>query len=91
MTKVEEWTREEIGVGAAIAAGSQGENGKRADLVDSAIKSKKDKNVLETFDSNIKWVLILSLHHKTIKSTKKQSPSRFIKIVIVPEYTLEGD
>jgi hypothetical protein len=33
---VEEWTREEIGVGAAIAAGSQGEKGKRADFVERA-------------------------------------------------------
>jgi len=27
VTKVEEWTREETGVGAAIAAGNQAENG----------------------------------------------------------------
>lgn len=33
MTNVEEWTNAEMGVGADIAAGSQGENGKIADLV----------------------------------------------------------
>jgi len=33
VTRVEECTREEIGVGAAIAAGSQGEKGKIALLV----------------------------------------------------------
>lgn len=34
VTRVDEWTREEIGVGAAMAAGSQGEKGKRADFVE---------------------------------------------------------
>ena len=33
MTRVEEWTKEETGVGAAIAAGSQDENGIIALLV----------------------------------------------------------
>ena len=33
VTRVDEWTKEEIGVGADIDAGSQGEKGKRADLV----------------------------------------------------------
>ncbi len=33
MTKVEEWTKAEIGVGAAIAKGNQDENGKIALLV----------------------------------------------------------
>ena len=33
VTNVEEWTKAEIGVGAAIAAGNQEENGKIADFV----------------------------------------------------------
>ena len=33
---MDEWTRDEIGVGAAIAEGSQGENGKIALLVENA-------------------------------------------------------
>jgi hypothetical protein len=41
-------------VGAAIAAGSQGENGKSADLVDKAIKSNRAINVSEVLDSIIK-------------------------------------
>jgi len=36
VTKVEEWTKEETGVGAAIAAGSQAENGICALLVEAA-------------------------------------------------------
>ena len=85
VTKVEEWTKEEIGVGAAIAAGSQGENGKRADLVDRETNRRKATYELDMFDSSIKWVFTLSPHHIIIKRTRKQSPNRFIKIVIVPE------
>lgn len=85
VTNVEEWTKEEIGVGAAIAAGSQGENGKSADLVDRAIKSSRAIKVSEILDSIIKWVFTLEDHQKMIKITKKQSPRRFIKIVKVPE------
>ena len=40
---MEEWTKEEIGVGAAIAAGSQGEKGKRALLVHKPSNKEKDK------------------------------------------------
>jgi len=43
VTKVEEWTKEETGVGAAIAAGSQAEKGTCALLV-IAPKNKKTKN-----------------------------------------------
>lgn len=41
VTKVEEWTREDTGVGAAIAAGSQEEKGSWALLVIPAIIIKK--------------------------------------------------
>jgi len=47
VTKVEEWTKEETGVGAAIAAGNQEENGNWALLVTDPkkikIKNKKAK------------------------------------------------
>ncbi len=45
VTRVDEWTRAEIGVGAAIAAGSQGEKGKIALLV---IKVNSKKKRLKT-------------------------------------------
>ena len=45
VTRVEEWTRAEIGVGAAIAAGSQGEKGKRALFVIKVISSNKIENM----------------------------------------------
>jgi hypothetical protein len=50
VTKVEEWTNEETGVGAAIAAGSQAENGIWALLVIAAatLKTKtKTEKLLE--------------------------------------------
>ena len=43
VTKVEEWTREETGVGAAIAIGSQEEKGIWALLVMKDIIKKKAK------------------------------------------------
>lgn len=41
MTRVDEWTNEETGVGAAIAAGNQAEKGTWALLVKEAIKKNK--------------------------------------------------
>ena len=38
---MDEWTRAEIGVGAAIAMGSQEEKGKIADLVINAMRRRK--------------------------------------------------
>jgi hypothetical protein len=43
VTRVEECTKAETGVGAAIAAGSQAENGICALLVHAAIKTKVDR------------------------------------------------
>lgn len=53
VTRVDEWTNDEIGVGAAIAAGSQGENGNNADFVDKAMKSKKGRREFRRLDSII--------------------------------------
>lgn len=44
MTRVEEWTKAEIGVGAAIAIGSQGEKGYKALFVIKVKTSIKGKN-----------------------------------------------
>lgn len=46
MTKVEEWTREEIGVGADIADGNQAEKGNWALLVKKE-NNRKAKPILE--------------------------------------------
>lgn len=45
MTKVDEWTRADTGVGAAIAAGNQAEKGICADLVMAATKIVAHRNV----------------------------------------------
>ena len=52
VTKVEEWTRAEIGVGAAIARGSQGEKGKMALLVMKATHRKETVILLGTKEEN---------------------------------------
>lgn len=49
VTRVEEWTKAEIGVGAAIAKGNQGEKGKMADLVINV----KIKNTIRTRGDNL--------------------------------------
>lgn len=58
MTKVEEWTKEETGVGAAIAAGSQEEKGIWALLVKHPklmkITEKKDKKIDKKSKENLK-------------------------------------
>ena len=43
MTKVDEWIREETGVGAAIAAGSQALSGIWALLVKALVKGVKER------------------------------------------------
>ena len=85
VTRVEEWTNAEIGVGAAIARGSHGENGKMALLV---IKVKVKKRVIregttkgvnqdprEGEENIINGIVIKN----------KQSPIRFIRTVNRPE------
>lgn len=46
VTRVEEWTSAEIGVGAAIAIGNQGEKGYRALLVMKVSNIKPMRNIL---------------------------------------------
>ena len=51
---MEECTKDEIGVGAAMAAGSQGEKGNKALLVDSAKKRRSMKELLAKCESSMK-------------------------------------
>lgn len=46
MTRVEEWTKAEIGVGAAIARGNHGEKGYKALLVINVRTRKETKKLL---------------------------------------------
>lgn len=91
VTSVDEWTKEEIGVGAAIAAGSQGENGNKADLVDKARNKRGRRKVFINVESSIKWVFIDDIDSSKIKITRRQSPSRFIRMVMVAEDVDVGD
>jgi len=54
VTRVEEWTRAEIGVGAAIAIGSQGEKGKIALFVMKVSIKKRVSRALELDEVNTK-------------------------------------
>lgn len=53
VTRVDEWTRDEMGVGAAIAAGSHGEKGKRADFVER-VRIRKKEVIREVYDEKKK-------------------------------------
>ena len=46
VTRVEEWTRAETGVGAAIAAGNQAQKGNWALFVIPANKSRQEKTTI---------------------------------------------
>ena len=88
VTRVEECTKEETGVGAAIAAGNQAENGIWALFV-IAPKNRKTKNI---YNKSIETVSKL---HQPLKENKKKqtkkntSPIRFLKTVIKPDSKLE--
>lgn len=77
VTKVEEWTRDETGVGAAIAAGSQAEKGTWALFVKAPLIIKYPVILLM-------WLFlfnIISLNITAMAVIMKQSPSRLVKIV----------
>ena len=88
MTKVEEWTKAETGVGAAIAAGSQAENGIWALFVIAAsitvreTTSKSDKGE-ETWPQQKKLESPVTANHP-IKNKIQISPTRFLKTVSIP-------
>jgi len=77
-TKVDEWTKEEIGVGALIAANSQELKGNWALLTQLPIIKNTNPHLIT------KEVVITSLIIPTIKNTKNKSPNRFWNIVYKP-------
>ena len=88
---MEEFTKEEIGVGAAMAAGSLGEKGKIELFVKKVSKSRVHKTPLllernERLNSPIGTVP----HHTTTSKTKKQSPNRFMRRVSLAELLEEA-
>jgi hypothetical protein len=91
VTSVEECTKAEMGVGAAIAAGNQDENGKIADLV---IEPKRKMNsiiIMLAWDEYAKLngkVDGSDLRHNTIAKIIKESPKRLTNKVKSPEKIL---
>lgn len=80
MTSVDECTRAEIGVGAAIANGSHGEKGKIALLVvkETTINTKglnKERFIVHLKEQEVHII-------QAIVVIKSLSPKRFIKTVI---------
>lgn len=83
VTKVDEWTRAEIGVGAAIAIGNHAENGNCALFDRAAIISMININVVNSI-----FILRFQLDDKVIILIDRRiriSPIRFLSNVIVPE------
>jgi len=81
VTRVEEWTRDEIGVGAAIAAGSQFINGNCALLVKLPNRNK----IIEKIGIiDISFIEKFSLNNKIAKvTTNKPSPRRLVIAVFI--------
>lgn len=87
VTKVEECTSAETGVGAAIAAGNQAEKGIWALLVIAANKTRKETQFLNS--TSLKKAQILKLKspndtNQAIESKIHTSPTRLDKTVIIP-------
>ena len=86
MTKVEEWTKAETGVGAAMAAGSQDENGIWALLVQAdTIKIKTSA----LFKGALCTVKKINDHDPVddiiaTQINRPTSPIRFVRAVIMP-------
>lgn len=74
VTKVEEWTRADTGVGAAIAAGSHAENGNCADLQ------------IENKTTNKKNTHLNLIINKLKARTKKTSPIRLNSTVFIAPF-----
>lgn len=84
---MEECTRAEIGVGAAIAAGSHAEKGNWA-LFEQAAKVKRIKIIKGKFSLKEKFQLHKEVM-KAIDNRIKMSPTRLEKMVIEPEAEAE--
>ena len=86
VTKVDEWTKAETGVGAAMAAGSQAEKGSWALLVKELIIIKIKMSLSREFKQVKLKEPLYSI--QAIASIIVESPTRFLRIVIIPELAL---
>lgn len=85
MTRVEECTRADTGVGAAIAAGNHTENGTCALLVAApATKRAQAPSIQDQSAEKNMYPPETSIKNKAIEIKRKTSPSRLIKKVIRP-------
>lgn len=84
VTKVEECTNAETGVGAAIAAGSHLEKGIWADLVILAIRINIVHSNISFLDQRVVILQCPKLRIKAIDIMIITSPTRFIRAVIIP-------
>lgn len=82
VTRVDEWTNAEIGVGAAIAAGNQADKGNCALFEIAATINRKIINIGWNCDLNDQF---MEKNKIAIEIKIAISPNRFIIIVIVPE------
>lgn len=87
VTKVEECTSAETGVGAAIAIGSQGENGNCALLVIAASKVAKRRGIEGVKSGMFQWAVEIVA---AIPAISAMSPIRFVRAVIIPAPRVEG-
>lgn len=83
MTNVDEWTRAEIGVGAAMAIGSHAENGNWA-LFEHAARDNRIKGRIGSSELIEKFQFII-INIILIEIKIKISPIRFLSRVMDPE------
>lgn len=83
VTKVDEWTKAEIGVGAAIAAGNHAENGNWA-LLEIAAIIKRIKVIFVNSSFVVKFQFIVDVSIAILNKIAI-SPTRFLRMVIEPE------
>lgn len=91
---MEEWTREETGVGAAMAAGSQEEKGIWALLVKAVKINKKEKRKKNKKSFLLKFFMKIDLFGRILRINHiliiiNLSPIRFITNVKIPAFNLE--
>lgn len=84
---MDEWTKAETGVGAAIAMGSQGENGNCALLVIAANRTAKISAGDGLKNGRLQCAEGMEAAIPTIKAI---SPTRFVRAVIIPAPRVEG-
>ena len=84
MTRVEEWTNADTGVGAAIAAGSQLEKGIWALFVIAANMIVKIRNIF-SIEDHIRVIFHCDMFRiQAIEIRRRTSPIRFVRAVIMP-------